>query len=52
MSFLMIHFGDEKLLQGIGQLAIARGKASASQMVFYIVYDTHSVSFDQIVCLS
>lgn len=47
----MMHFCDEKLLQGIGQLAIACGKASASQMVFYIVYDIHSVSFDQIACL-
>lgn len=47
----MIHFYDEKLLQVIGQLAIACGKASASQMVFHIVYDIHSVSFDQIVCL-
>lgn len=52
MPLFMIHFCDEKLLQEIGQLAIACGKAGASQMVFYIVYDVHSVSFDQIVCLS
>lgn len=47
----MIRFSDEKLLEGIGQLTIACGKASASQMVFYIVYDMHSVSSDQIVRL-
>lgn len=46
MSFLMIHCCDEKLLQGIGQLVIAYGKAGASQMAFCMVCDIYFVSFD------